>query len=115
MTGMFPHARLGVIAASALLAGCWASRDPGAAARGLPRALMLAFEPPATCRLDVAGESFAWRGEDRALLERLRSERRRSKAARVEFAQDIPYKCIGWAIYTAQMAGFRQVNGWPRP
>ncbi|HEV2568436.1 hypothetical protein [Sphingomonas sp.] len=70
----------------------------------------LHFVPPTTCEVTVMGETFSLPLDEERMVLALRKLRREWKSARALGNVETPYRCVGFAIYIAQRAGFRKVD-----
>ncbi|MBJ7444149.1 MAG: hypothetical protein JHD32_07530 [Sphingobium sp.] len=72
--------------------------------------LTITFEAPGTCRINVGDQSFLMPKQDDALLATLKPLVKKGRILSIVGGGDIPYRCIGHTIYTAQRAGFKKVG-----
>ena len=72
--------------------------------------LNIDFTPPDTCRVSVDGRSFQLPADEQPLLESLGALKNGVSGVRVAGNADIPYRCVGHAIFVAQRAGFEQIG-----
>jgi hypothetical protein len=75
-----------------------------------PLPIVISVVQPADCEVSVRGQSFILPADDERLLSALRDLRRDWKAVRVIGKTEIPYRCIGYAIFIAQRSGFKNVR-----
>jgi biopolymer transport protein ExbD len=72
--------------------------------------LAISFEAPNVCRVSVGDQSFLMPEQDDALLAALEPLVEKGRVLSIVGAMEIPYRCIGHTIYTAQRAGFKKVG-----
>lgn len=72
--------------------------------------LRVQFAEPAACKIDLEGKSFSLPDDEDALLAALKSRYAKGRRISVGGGADIPYRCLGHAIYLAQPAGFEKVG-----
>jgi len=72
--------------------------------------LRVQFTEPDTCKIEVEGKSFSLPKDEDALLVALKSRSSKGRRISVGGGTEIPYRCIGHAIYLAQRAGFEKVG-----
>jgi hypothetical protein len=91
-----------------VLGGCHAKsgREP---AHPPPVPLSLAFSPPSSCIVSVASTAFSLPAQEKPLLAALRRQASTSSNAILAGGPEIPFKCVGYAVYVAQRAGFARV------
>jgi hypothetical protein len=76
----------------------------------------LAYVQPDTCRMTVDGQTFEHFLDGRAnsaenhLQATLERQAVGHSTARIDGDETIPYKCFGWAVFSAQRAGFKRVG-----
>ncbi|WP_448658900.1 hypothetical protein ACPVPU_00245 [Sphingomonas sp. CJ99] len=85
---------------SMILSGCVASPS------GSPF-MVIVRGPADACALEVDGRKIA---DSHALLAVAREQHRRGRTAIVKGDEQLPYRCVGGAIYTLQSAGYRDVR-----
>lgn len=72
--------------------------------------LTITFEVPDICRVNVGDQSFLMPKQDDTLLATLKPLVKKGRVLSIVGGMDIPYRCIGHTIYTAQRAGFKKVG-----
>lgn len=72
--------------------------------------LAISFEAPNVCRVSVSDQSFLMPEQDDALLAALKPLVEKDRVLSIVGGMEIPYRCIGHTIYTAQRAGFKKVG-----
>jgi hypothetical protein len=78
----------------------------GVAPSGQALVISVTFEPPASCRVGVSGESFSLPSDEARFLETLVRRAARIRDARVSGDANIPYRCFGYAFFLTQRAGY---------
>lgn len=77
-------------------------------ARALP--LVIRFVAAATCEISVADQLFSLPGDQDRMAAEMRKLRQKWKSAQIVGGREIPYRCIGHAIFIAQSSGFEKVG-----
>jgi len=98
---------LGLAALLPMTAGLRAA--PGGKSKEVLK-LAITFEEPNICRVGVGDQSFFMPEQDNALLETLKSHVKKGRNLSIVGGMEIPYRCVGPTIYTAQRAGFKKVG-----
>ncbi len=93
---------VGLCIGGATLAGAVNTRNKD---RSLP--MVIQFTRPANCQINVGGQSFTLPVDEDRMISSMRELRRIWKSAYFIGGQDIPYRCLGHAIFIAQRAGFK--------
>lgn len=103
---------LGVLSLSVTLASCQLAQRQGYAVPSTSKitVIKLAYEPPETCRVTVDGQSFTLPSDEPELTAALKLQATRYRTARVDAVMTIPYKCVGYAVFVAQRAGFKRAS-----
>lgn len=77
-------------------------------ARALP--IVIRFVPPATCEISVSNQLYSVPIDQDRMATALRQLRREWKSAHIVGGPEIPYRCVGYAIFIAQSSGFNKVG-----
>jgi hypothetical protein len=88
-----------------------ATTSMAAAKRSPDRALpmVVRFTPPTTCEISVADQVFSLPEDEVPMTGALRELRNKWRSVSAVATGDIPYRCVGHAVFIAQRAGFQIV------
>lgn len=84
-----------------------------AAAAGADRPTLpieLRFTPPGGCEIRFAGRAFSLPQDAEPMLAALREVREGRRSARITAYGEAPYRCVGFAVFLAQRAGFKNTT-----
>jgi biopolymer transport protein ExbD len=74
-------------------------------------AIDVEWQPPETCRILVAGQSYILGADNVRLMKALKRAIATSRDAFLKSNDlNVPYKCVGGAIIMAQEAGFKRIG-----
>lgn len=72
--------------------------------------VVVRFDPPDACEIVVADQTFRLPADQDRVVATLRALRDGFGSMSITGSAEIPYRCIGLAIFLAQRSGFRRID-----
>ena len=102
-------------AAALCLLGATVAFATGKRDRNLPLAVRVRFIPPTTCEVGFSGQTYSLPDDEDRIVAAFRELRRDWRSVSIVGGVEIPYRCIGHAIFLAQRGGFKKVGFKAKP
>ena len=78
--------------------------------RNLPLLVTIRFDPPANCEVGFSGQAFSLPKDEDRMVAAFRQLRRDWRSVSIVGGIEIPYRCMGHAIFLAQRGGLKKVG-----